>query len=538
MTESVAGTEAPVATEDRDAPSRGSGVARSDHTAFPDHAGRTGTGTGTDSGTDRDRGTFATAPGARRSTANEVTDPERGDGDASPDATARRAGAPRVKRGAHVARSGRRRPSAEAVATGGAERMHPEGPALSVARAGAVRTDDDAGAVALHTDDDAGALARRVDGPRSEASHPGAVRAAGRRVAGLVAPRHSEPGAAVAPGRAHVTWRHALAAGLVCFAVWLVLDSPSLLRSAQASPLGTRRSVALSILRPIDDVSRALGLSHVVGAADRALGRTGSGVLHVVGPPPHRPRPTGPANHDTGLTATHRPGPAPPVTVPDGLAPLPAPTAGAPLRLLTLGDSLGLDFGQSFVNDLAATNVVSAVLDGHIDTGLARPDYFDWQAELRADLARYSPQAVVVFIGANDPQNFVEGGTALAYGTPAWNDAYARRVGDFMAAATGAGARMLWVGMPPMAAPGLNAKMQQLNGIYQAEAAAHPGVTYVASWPALSGPQGQFEAFLPDASGNVVEVREPDGTHISPDGAERLSRAVVAAMDHEWGLAL
>ena len=34
-------------------------------------------------------------------------------------------------------------------------------------------------------------------------------------------------------GRVRVTWRHALAAGLVCFGVWLVLDAPTLMHSAQ-----------------------------------------------------------------------------------------------------------------------------------------------------------------------------------------------------------------------------------------------------------------------------------------------------------------
>jgi hypothetical protein len=226
------------------------------------------------------------------------------------------------------------------------------------------------------------------------------------------------------------------------------------------------------------------------------------------------------------------------VTAPDGLAPLAVPTPAAPLRLLVLGDSLGIDFGQPLVNDLAATDVVSAVLDGHIDTGLSRPDYFNWPAELQRDVVTYQPKAVVVFIGANDPQNFIDGSTAVTYGTPAWNAAYGKRVGSLMAQATGAGARVLWVGMPPMADPGLNAKMETLNAIAQNQAAVHPGVTYFASWPVLSNPQGQFSAFLPDASGNEVQVRDPDGIHITAAGAQRLSQAAIAFMGHEWGLVL
>jgi len=355
------------------------------------------------------------------------------------------------------------------------------------------------------------------------------------------------------PGRAHVSWRHVLLAGLLCFAVWLTLDAPTLLRSAQAAPLGTRRSVAIILLRPLADVSNALGLSHVVGGADRAIGRTGNtgtGVLQIEGPPvhPHRVVLTHPRLPVTAPTTTAVPTSVPvsvpavssttAVTAPDGLAPLAVPTPAAPLRLLVLGDSLGIDFGQPLVNDLAATDVVSAVLDGHIDTGLSRPDYFNWPAELQRDVVTYQPKAVVVFIGANDPQNFIDGSSSVTYGTPAWNAAYGERVGALMQQAAGAGARVLWIGMPPMADPVLNAKMETLNAIAQNQAASHPGVTYFASWPVLSNPQGQFSAFLPDASGNEVQVRDPDGIHITAAGAQRLSRAAIAFMGHEWGLVL
>ena len=308
----------------------------------------------------------------------------------------------------------------------------------------------------------------------------------------------------------------------------------------------------MTVLRPVADVSDALGLSHVVGGADRAIGHTGnagSGVLQVEGPPAHAHRAV--ARHVASVTAApptsriepddpgHRsPRRRPRSPRPTASRPWRRPPPSAPLRLLVVGDSLGIDFGQPLVNDLAATDVVSAVLDGHIDTGLARPDYFDWPTELQADLARYQPQAVVVFIGANDPQNFVEGSTALTYGTAAWNDAYAKRVGAFMQEAAGTGARVLWVGMPPMADPVLNAKMQVLNGIAQSQAALHPGVTYFASWPVLSDPQGHFASFLPNASGNEVQIRDPDGTHIAGPGAQRLSQAAIAFMGHEWGLVL
>ncbi len=347
--------------------------------------------------------------------------------------------------------------------------------------------------------------------------------------------------AAAPDGRPMLRWGQALGVGLIAFGMWLLFDAPTLMHSADASPIGARRTAAMVVLRPLAGLSRDLGLSHVVSAADRLMGRTGGGVVQVVGPPVHHSR-----QHRPPLTAEQRGGalrPTPaaaPVaaSATDALPPLSSPTAASPLRVLSVGDSLGVDFGGPFVNDLAANGVVNAVLDAHVDTGLSRPDYFDWPAELGADLARYQPQAVVVFLGANDPQNLVDGGTALGYGTPAWSSAYARRVGALMQQATSSGARVLWVGMPPMADPGLSAEMQSVDAIYQNVAAAHPGVTYLSSWPVLSDPQGGFTEYLPDSSGSEVAVREPDGTHVSPGSAERLAEVAIATMDHAWGLTL
>ncbi len=130
------------------------------------------------------------------------------------------------------------------------------------------------------------------------------------------------------PGRRRVSWRQAMAAGLTCFAVWLLLDAPTLQRSAQAAPFGTRRTVALDVLGPVASLSRTLGVAHVVGGADRALGRTGPSVVAVSGGPPQAggPPPTppiGPLPHRAVRVA--RPGATPP-----GLPPLPTPTAAAP----------------------------------------------------------------------------------------------------------------------------------------------------------------------------------------------------------------
>ena len=102
------------------------------------------------------------------------------------------------------------------------------------------------------------------------------------------------------------------------------------------------------------------------------------------------------------------------------------------------------------------------------------------------------------------------------------------RVSSFMDEAASAGAQVIWVGMPPMQNPVLSAEMATSTRSTQAQAAKHERVTFLSSWTILGTPQGQFTPYLTTPGGQAVNVREPDGTHIAPGGAEILSQAVIA----------
>jgi uncharacterized protein len=305
-------------------------------------------------------------------------------------------------------------------------------------------------------------------------------------------------------------WTRVLGVSLAAFAIWLVLDAPTLQHNAQVSPIGVRRSVALDLLGPLATVSRDLGLSHVVSIGDGIIGRHGNRPGNGLSSPtvPHR----------STVTTT---------TIPRVVLNR-HPTPVNPLRVLILGDSLGIDLGDVLVNDLDETGVVHATLDGEVSTGLTRPDYFNWPAELAVDLPLYTPQVIVIMLGANDAQDF-PGPPDVPFGTTAWDNIYRLRVSAFMTEATSRGAQVIWVGMPPMQSPALSAGMQRIDGIVSAEAGDHRDVDFVSSWTVLGTSTGQFTAYLVEG-GQEVNVREPDGTHITPGGAQVLSSVVETEM--------
>src|SRR4029453_3023166 len=64
-----------------------------------------------------------------------------------------------------------------------------------------------------------------------------------------------------------------LALGLVCFGLWSLLAAPGLKRSAEASPVGVRRTASLAVLRPLARISAFLSLDRLGREADRLLDR-------------------------------------------------------------------------------------------------------------------------------------------------------------------------------------------------------------------------------------------------------------------------
>jgi len=336
----------------------------------------------------------------------------------------------------------------------------------------------------------------------------------------------SHPHSELAPppdGRVRVHWTRALALGAAAFALWFLLFAPTLQHNAQVSPVGTRRTISLDLVGPVAALSRGLQLSHIVSVTGRENRLPGG----TVGLTTSGPRPAPPAagsRRGSGTAPGHVVAGPTTTTVPPNPK---LPTAANPLRVLIVGDSIGLDMGGPLQSDLAGTGIVSAALDARESTGLTRPDYFNWPAELTADLKSVQPQVVVVMIGANDAQDFL-GPPDVPYTSPQWNTLYAQRVAQFMQIAGSGGALVVWVGMPPMQNPGLGAQMSDVNAVVQQQAArAHPPVTYVATDKSLGTAQGGYTAFVTNAAGQIVNVRSPDGTHLTVGGGQVAAQQVI-----------
>ena len=94
--------------------------------------------------------------------------------------------------------------------------------------------------------------------------------------------------------------------------------------------------------------------------------------------------------------------------------------------------------------------------------------------------------------------------------------------------------RIYWVGQPIMPDPTYSRQIRVMNDIYRSEAAAHPGVEYVDAYSLFSNGSGGYSQYLPDASGEMQQVREEDKEHLTYAGGLRLAQAVMALIKKDW----
>jgi uncharacterized protein len=318
-----------------------------------------------------------------------------------------------------------------------------------------------------------------------------------------------------------------LIAMLVCLALWTFLFSPTLQRSAEASPEGTRRSVSLAVLRPVSAISDVLRVSLVTDTVVQALGRDdptvpGAGIVE-----PPEPIPNVPDDADVGPNPGD-PKPAGPIRV---------PTGKKKLRVVVVGDSLAAGLG-TYMERVLKPSLVRVSRQGQISTGLSRPDYFNWPATMRLIVDRFKPDLVFVMVGENDSQSLQspQGEVVMPIGTFDWPDAYEERVRDFADIATSGGARVVWVGLPVIRDQERWPILQRLNGIYGDVASEMPDVAFLDTWDEFSTPSGGYTAYLHEGN-TVTEIRAADGLHFSPAGYELLAQAAAGVAVDEFELA-
>ena len=92
------------------------------------------------------------------------------------------------------------------------------------------------------------------------------------------------------------------------------------------------------------------------------------------------------------------------------------------------------------------------------ESGIARPEVYDWGATLPKIFEGSNYDAVVVLLGSNDRQMIKDGNLRHAFGTPEWAAAYGKQTDRILDILAGSGAAVFWVSLPPMGDAGFRGR--------------------------------------------------------------------------------
>lgn len=199
------------------------------------------------------------------------------------------------------------------------------------------------------------------------------------------------------------------------------------------------------------------------------------------------------------------------------------------LDIAVVGDSLANDLGRGMEDLFRDKPSVKIIKQTRYATGLTRPDYFNWNAELRGFVGKADADAIVVLIGGNDGQAIRVKGRSLERFSKPWMAEYERRVAQFMTILKRAKTKVYWVGLPVVRSDSMSRHFRAMNAIFRRQAARH-GIKYVSIWKDFADSSGDYTSFGRSVQGVKRQLRKSDGLHFTDAGTLRLATSVARAI--------
>ena len=325
---------------------------------------------------------------------------------------------------------------------------------------------------------------------------------------------------------------------LVAFAALALaslLNAQGLRKTAQIQPAGLERDVALALTRPLARLSHLAYLDRPRHELQLAIGRGEVDqidtrvILAAPLEPPARPR-------VSQIPVAHRAKRKP--KKPSVLGRF---TRARPLRVWVAGDSLSQVPGQALERAAGSAGPVDVLgVESRLDTGLTRPDLYNWFTRVRDVISRVRPDVAVLSFGADDEHDYMSGvpagRTIGPLGSPSWVAEYRRRVEGVTRELNAARIYVVWLGLPITRGNGYRRGFRVVNSVLEGTARRHARMAvYVDTWRRFSH-HGRYADYIPNAHGQLVLMRAPDGVHYEPAAGDEIARAVVAQLRRVYDL--
>jgi lysophospholipase L1-like esterase len=330
-----------------------------------------------------------------------------------------------------------------------------------------------------------------------------------------------------AAGERRFSARDAVLAVGVCALLLLLFSGGSVKRAGAEMSPGVSKSIVEALGKPTSTVADALpfaALGHrLTGwlSPEEDLGSSGSGFVSTT----------------TGGVGVAGASTVPPVT-PDAFDPASvgaAPPARKPLHtLLVTGDSLSQPLDQELARRLAGS--VKVVRDPHIGTGISKSLLVDWGKLSVAQVKKDKPDAIVVFIGANEgfPMKGGPGGAEVKCCGADYAAVYASRVRQMMNTYRQAGAaRVYWLTLPTPRDPARQKIARTVNAAISVAAEPWRSQVRIFDTVAIFTPGARYRDAMPINGADKI-VRESDGIHLNETGSSFLADQLLPVIDKDF----
>jgi len=332
-------------------------------------------------------------------------------------------------------------------------------------------------------------------------------------------PEPDDPVPAAPAGR-RLPARDAVLVILLAGILLVLFEGPSIRDAGSDMQPGVERDVTRAVGKPAGWLSDRLPLDEVSDDALAVLeddqGDAGAGFedgARAGGVPPVPPESFDPA--DLGEP------PAPP----------------RPLRrLLVTGDSLSMPLDAELARRLTGQGV-EVERDPHVGTGISKSGLADWSKVSVQQTRELEPDAVVLFIGANEGFAMPgAGGEEVECCGSSWAAEYAYRARRMIDTyRRGGRARVYWLTVPAPRDRDRQEIARAVNAAIAVAAEPYRAQAEVLDMTELFTPGGRYRDAMP-VDGRDRLVREPDGIHLNGTGAAVAADAVLDAMRADFSI--
>jgi len=319
--------------------------------------------------------------------------------------------------------------------------------------------------------------------------------------------------------------RDALVAIGICALLLVLFEGPSIKRGGEKMDDGLWKQALLAVGKPADAFGDVVPLPEIGDELTGWLSPDGES--------------GGPGSFEATAAGAGEPGEIPPVTEdyfdPRALGEE-TPEPRELDTVLVTGDSLAMPLDAELARRLSDQGI-EVLRDPKIGTGISKAEIGDWGSISVQQTEDEEPDAIVIFIGANEgfPMPKAGGGTVDCCGAD-WAAEYATRARQMMDTYRQEGeARVYWLTLPLPRDDGRQDVARVVNEAIRVASQPFRVHVRVLDMTELFTPGDKYRDSM-EIDGEDRIVRESDGIHLNDEGAELAADRVLDALGSDFGI--